>query len=79
LAAPPDSQLVSTPVGLHRQLLFVGDSVVRQTFFASTRLLDSKISKSWETEGEKHSDREIVISGDQSLGRGETIKVTFWW
>lgn len=79
LVSPSNSAAVTVSSPSHRQLLFIGDSVVRQTFFASVRLLDGSIPKSWEQEGEKHSDREIVIAGKDGISKGASLKVSFWW
>ncbi|KAK4689698.1 N-acetylneuraminate 9-O-acetyltransferase, partial [Tremellales sp. Uapishka_1] len=68
----------------HRRVLFIGDSVSRQLFFAAVRAIDGPkgtLRKGWEDDGEKHSDRKIVISNGLAKGtQGEhTVEVEFWW
>ncbi|CAO3647776.1 unnamed protein product [Cunninghamella echinulata] len=52
----------------HSLVLYIGDSIVRQQFFAFSQLIHQNIS----LEGEKHSDRRYVF---QELG----LMTEFWW
>lgn len=49
-----------------RQVLFIGDSTVRQVFFAAVKHIDPLV----DTTGEKHSDRDILVRG---------IQFNFYW
>jgi hypothetical protein len=49
-----------------RQVVFIGDSTVRQVFFATLKHIDPLI----QTTGEKHSDRTVVSKG---------VKFDFFW
>lgn len=57
-------QVTSCLVGRH--VVFIGDSTVRQVFFALVRYADPKV----DITGEKHTDREIMTQG---------IKFSFYW
>lgn len=58
-------------------MLFIGDSNVRQLFFALVRQVDGEkaFGKSWETEGDKHTDRNAVVTAPD----GEKVTLDFWW
>jgi len=55
----------------------VGDSNVRQLFFAAVRQIDGgkNFPKSWETDSQKHSDRTAVIETKE----GAKVNLDFWW
>lgn len=56
--------------------MFIGDSTVRQVYFAATQLMDPSLPGTPEAAGgEKHSDREIKIAGKH----GGEVTFTFWW
>lgn len=60
-----------------RHAIFVGDSNVRQLYFAALRQVDGgkNFPKAWETDSEKHSDRTAVIEGKD----GGRVTLDFWW
>ncbi|KAL7420721.1 CRISPR-associated protein 1 [Cryptotrichosporon argae] len=59
-----------------RRALFIGDSVVRQLYFAAVRKVDAGkggVAKGFE-DGEKHSDKLV------SVGKGAaSVTMEFWW
>ena len=60
-----------------RQVLFIGDSSVRQLYFAMVRLVDGKkgrVPEGWEAEAEKHSDRKMTL--DDGV---DAVEIDFWW
>lgn len=72
----PSSSVTSSGLS-NRRALFVGDSVVRQLYFAAVRQVDkgTDYPKSWETDGEKHTDRKAVIT----TKAGHQLTLEFWW
>ncbi|BEI86214.1 hypothetical protein CcaverHIS002_0605010 [Cutaneotrichosporon cavernicola] len=61
----------------NRRALFIGDSTVRQLYFAAVRNIDKGVDypKSWETDGEKHTDRKAVLT----TKGGQQLTIEFWW
>jgi hypothetical protein len=77
--SPPTPSTLSKcfPPSSSRTITFVGDSVVRQLFFASAKIADPSLPGTPdEAGGEKHSDRELeAVLGE---GKGQ-LKFEFWW
>jgi hypothetical protein len=65
-----------------RQALFIGDSTVRQLYFAFVCLVDGgkgAVPKGWEADAEKHSDRKVTFyTGTGSTGE-KSLELEFWW
>ncbi|ORX37217.1 10 TM acyl transferase domain found in Cas1p-domain-containing protein [Kockovaella imperatae] len=60
-----------------RQVLFIGDSLVRELYFALVRKVDGKkgkVPEGWEAEAEKHTDRSMTLDDGVS-----SVSIDFWW
>lgn len=65
-----------------RQVLFIGDSSVRQLFFATVRLVDGgkgAVPKDWESDAEKHTDRKLSFHNSVGEANAKSVELEFWW
>jgi hypothetical protein len=67
----------------YRRTIFIGDSTVRQLYYATAKLLDGGrggLPINFES-GEKHSDKQVVLTnGMNDMGIvQETLSLEFWW
>lgn len=83
--SPPDAKLLSkcllptTNNNVNPQtatIQFIGDSTVRQFYFAASQVMNPALPGTPEDAGgEKHTDREVVVPGKN----GGHVKFSFWW
>ncbi|ORY30551.1 putative O-acetyltransferase CAS1 [Naematelia encephala] len=63
-------------IATSRSVIFAGDSSVRQLYFALVNLVGKgQMTPGWEINGEKHSDRQVSLSGQD----GAVLDIEFWW
>ena len=72
-ATPPPT----TPKGKTSSTVrFIGDSTVRQVYFAASQLMDPTLPGTPEAAGgEKHGDKEVRVVGKN----GGEVVFSFWW
>jgi hypothetical protein len=65
-----------------RQVLFIGDSSVRQLFFAFVRLVDGGkegVPAEWHSDGEKHADRRLTFYDQAGTSMERALELEFRW
>lgn len=60
-----------------RRAVFIGDSNVRQLYFAAVRAIDGgkNYTPRWEKDGDKHTNRGAVVKAKD----GRRLNLDFWW
>lgn len=64
-------------------MLFIGDSTVRQLYYATAKMLDKGVGAlpaSFE-DGEKHSDKKVALTSktsDYNVAQS-SVELEFWW
>lgn len=82
LSSPTPNTPISLQAPYKRTATFVGDSTVRQLFFAVVRLVDGgkgAVPPDWVSEGEKHSDRRLTFYENAGSDAERAVELEFIW